>query len=130
MNSDLEKNLIRLRRISNDLHRNTLGDDDREWLSEAIYKIYKGDDPYEIFEIQAGQGQRRENIHRKHVVDLASHLVAGLHDKQLGGGKTLQEAIEIAADTFGLEVDTLKRYWYEKKNKSMQSVMRDESTYD
>jgi hypothetical protein len=130
MNPDLEKKLIRLRRISNDLYRNTLGDDDREWLSGAIYKIYKGDDPYEIFEIQAGQGQRRENIHRKHVVDLATHLVAGLHDKQFGGGKTLQEAIEIAADAFGMEVDTLKRYWNDSQNKDLRSVFRDESTYD
>ena len=42
MNSDLEKKLIRLRRISNDLYRNTLGDEDRNWLSQAIFKIYEG----------------------------------------------------------------------------------------
>ena len=130
MNSDLEKNLIRLRRISSGLCRNTLTKEEREWLSEAIYKIYQGADPYEIFEIQAGQGQKRENIHRKHVVDLATHLVAGLYDKQLGGGKTLQESIEIAADTFGLGVDTLKRYWNDSQNKDLRSVFRDESTYD
>ena len=130
MNPDLEKNLIRLRRISNDLSRNSLGDEEREWLSKAIYKIYQGDDPYEIFEIEAGRGQRRENTHRNHVVDLATHLVAGLHDKQLGGGKTLQESIEIAANTFGLEVDTLKRYWNDSQNKDLRSVFRDESTYD
>jgi hypothetical protein len=130
MNSELEKNLIRLRRLSSGLYKNTLTKEEREWLSEAIYKIYQGADPNEIFELQAGQGQRRENIHRKHVVDLATHLVAGLHDKQLGGGKTLQEAIEIAADTFGMEVDTLKRYWNDSQNKDLQSVFRDESTYD
>ena len=127
---DLEKNLIRLRRISNDLHRNTLGDDDREWLSGAIYKIYKGDDPYEIFEIQAGQGQRRENIHRNHNVDIAMHLVACLIDKQDEDEKTLTEAIEIIAPKFGLEVDTLKRYWNDSQNKDLRSVFRDESTYD
>jgi hypothetical protein len=130
MNSDLEKNLIRLRRISNDLFRNSLGDAEREWLSKAIYKIYQGDDPYEVFEIEAGRGQRRENTHRNHLVDLAMHLAAGLHDKQFGGGKTLQESIEIAADTFGLEVDTLKRYWNDNQNKYLRSVNRDGDTYD
>ncbi len=130
MNSDLENNLIRLRRISNDLHRNTLGDEDRGWLSEAIYKIYQGEDPYEIFELQAGKGQRRDNTHSKHTLDLAMHFVAGLRDKELGADKTLKEAIEIAAKYFGFEVDTLTRYWNNKKNKAMQSVIRGESTYD
>jgi hypothetical protein len=130
MNPDLDKNLTRLRRISNDLHRNTLSDEDRKWLSQAIFKIYEGIDPYLVLEIEAGKGQRRENTHAKHTIDLAMHLVAGLNDKELGAGKTLTEAIEIAANQFGLEINTLSRYWYDKNNKHMQSVVRDERTYD
>lgn len=48
----------------------------------------------------------------------------------MGAGKTLKEAVEIAAKNFGLEVDTLTRYWNDKNNKAMQSVTRDEDTYD
>ena len=44
MNPDLEKNLIRLRPISSDLKRNTVCDEDRIWLAEALYKIYEGAD--------------------------------------------------------------------------------------
>ena len=130
MNSDLEKKLIRLRRISNDLYRNTLGDEDRNWLSQAIFKIYEGIDPYLVLEIEAGKGQRREVVHQNHTVDLAMHLVACLIDKEGGGEKTPTEAIKFVANRFGIKIETLSRYWYEKKNKSMQSVMRDESTYD
>jgi hypothetical protein len=130
MNRNLDKNLIRLRRISNDLYRNTLGDEDREWLRQALFKIYEGIDPYLVLEIEAGRGQRRENTHSKHTVDLAMHLVACLRDKDMGAGKTLKEAVEIAAKNFGLEVDTLTRYWNDKNNKAMQSVTRDQSTYD
>jgi hypothetical protein len=130
MNPDLDKNLSRLRRISNDLYRNTLSDEDRKWLSQAIFKVYEGIDPYLVLEIEANRGQRRENTHARHNIDLAMHLVAGLHDKEFGVGKTLTEAIEIAASQFGLEIKTLSRYWYDKDNKPMQSVVRDESTYD
>ena len=130
MNPDLEKNLIRLRRISNDLHRNTLSDEDRKWLSQAIFKIYEGIDPYLVLEIEAGRGQRRENTYQNHTIDLAMHLVACLIDTELGGGKTPAEAIEIAAKHFGFKVETLSRYWYDKDNKPMQSVVRDERTYD
>lgn len=130
MNPELEKNLIRLRRISNDLRRNTLSDEDRKWLSQVIFKIYEGIDPHVVLEIEAGRGQRRENTHAKHTIDLAMHLVAGLRDKEWGAGKTLTEAIQIAANIFGLEVHTLSRYWYDKDNKPMQSVVRDERTYD
>jgi len=130
MNSDLEKNLIRLRRISNDLRRNTLSDEDRKWLSQAIFKIYEGIDPHVVLEIEAGRGQRRENTQARHTIDLAMHLVAGLRDKELGAGKTLAEAIEIAANQFGFEIDTLSRYWHDKDKKLMQSVVRDERTYD
>ncbi len=130
MNSDLEKNLIRLRRISNDLYRNTLSDEDRKWLSQAIFKIYEGIDPYLVLEITAGRGQRRENTHQNHNIDLALHLVACLIDTDLGGGKTQTEAIEIAATHFGFKAETLSRYWYDKDNKPMQSVMRDGRTYD
>ena len=130
MNPDLEKNLIRLRRVSNDLHRNTLSDEDRKWLSQVMFKIYEGIDPYLVLEIEAGRGQRRENTHARHTLDIAMHLVAGLRDKELGAGKTLTEAIKIAANQFGLEVATLSRYCHEKDNKPMQSVVRDEHTYD
>jgi len=130
MNPDLENNLIRLRRISNDVYRNTLSDQDRKWLSQAIFKIYQGIDPYLVFEIQAGRGQRRENTHARHTVDLAMHLISGLRDQESGAGKTLSEAIEIAANQFGLEIETLARYWYDKDNKAMQSIFRGHDTYD
>ncbi len=130
MNPDLEKNLIRLRRISNDLDRDTLNDHDCKWLSQVIFKIYEGIDPYLVLEIEAGRGQRRENTHARHTIDLAMHLVAGFHDKEFGAGKTLTESIEIAANLFGLEIKTLSRYWYDKDHKPMKSVVRDESTYD
>ena len=130
MNPDLEKNLIRLRRISNDLYRNTLSDEDRKWLSQVIFKIYEGIDPYLVLEIEAGKGQRREVVHQNHNVDLAMHLVACLIDSDHGGGKTPTEAIKFVANRFGIKIETLSRYWYEKKNKSMQSVMRYGTTYD
>lgn len=130
MNPDLEKNLIRLRRISNDLHRNTLSDEDRKWLSQVMFKIYEGTDPYLVLEIEAGRGQRRENTHARHTLDLAMHLVAGLRDNELGAGKTLTEAIKIAANQFGFEVETLTRYWNDRQNRTMQSIYRDSSTYD
>ena len=130
MNPDLEKNLIRLRRISNDLYRNTLSDEDRKWLSQVIFKIYEGIDPYLVLEIEAGKGHRREVVHQNHNVDLAMHLVACLIDSDHGGGKTPTEAIKFVANRFGIKIETLSRYWYEKKNKSMQSVMRYGTTYD
>ncbi len=130
MNPDLEKNLIRLRQISNDLKRNTVCDEDRIWLAEALYKIYEGADANFILDIEGGRGQRRENTHRNHMIDLAMHYAAGLHEKKLGGGKAVKESIEIASKMFGLEVNTLKRYWHDKNKKPMQSVIRDDSTYD
>jgi hypothetical protein len=130
MNPDFEKNLIRLRRISNDLYRNTLGEEDRKWLSQAIFKIYEGIDPYLVLEIEADKGQRREVVHQNHTIDLAMHLVACLIDKEYGGEKTSKEAIEIASTRFGLKYETLARHWYDKNNKAMQSVIRDEKTYD
>lgn len=130
MNPDLKKNLIRLRKLSNDLSKNKLGDLDREYLASALRKIYEGDDPIEVFEIQAGKGQRRENIDKNHTIDLAMHLVAGLHDEELGGGKTLKESIEIVARLYGFEIETLTRYWNDKNKKRMQSIIRDDSTYD
>ncbi len=129
MNSDLEKNLTRLRRFSNDLYRNTLSEEDRKWLSQAIFKIYEGIEPYLVLEIEAGQGQRRQAVHQNHNVDLAMHLVACLIDTDYGGCMTLTEAIKFVANRFEIKIKTLSRYWYDKKNKSMQSVIRDESTY-
>ena len=130
MNPDFEKNLIRLRRISNDLYRNTLGEEDRKWLSQAIFKIYEGIDPHLVLEIEAGKGQRREVVHQNHTVDLAMHLVACLIDKECGGEKTSKEAIKIASTHFGFKYETLARHWYDKNNKAMQSVTRDQKTYD
>jgi hypothetical protein len=130
MNPDLEKNLIRLRQISNDLKRNKICDEDRIWLAEALYKIYEGADANFILDIEGGRGQRRENTHRNHMIDLAMHYAAGLHDKELGGDKTVKESIEIASKKFGLEINTLKRYWNDNNKKTMQSIIRDDSTYD
>jgi hypothetical protein len=130
MNPDLEKNLIRLRKLSNDLSKNKLSDVEREWLASALRKIYEGADPIEVLGIQAGKGQRRENVDKNHDIDLAMHLVAGLNDKELGGEKTLKESIEFAAKLYGFEIETLTRYWNDKNKKIMQSVIRDGSTYD
>jgi hypothetical protein len=91
-----------LRQISNDLKRNTVCDEDRIWLAEALYKIYEGADANFILDIEGGRGQRRENTHRNHMIDLAMHYAAGLHEKKLGGGKTVKESIEIASKIFGL----------------------------
>ena len=130
MNPDLEKNLIRLRKLSNELSKNKLSDVEREWLASALRKIYEGADPIEVLGIQAGKGQRRENVDKNHDIDLAMHLVAGLNDKELGGEKTLKESIEIVAKLYGFEIETLTRYWNDKNKKTMQSVIRDDSTYD
>ncbi len=130
MNPDLEKNLIRLRKLSNELSKNKLSDVEREWLASALRKIYEGADPIEVLGIQAGKGQRRENVDKNHDIDLAMHLVAGLNDKELGGEKTLKESIEIVAKLYGFEIETLTRYWNDKNKKPMQSIIRDDSTYD
>lgn len=130
MNPDLEKNLIRLRKLSNELSKNKLSDVEREWLASALRKIYEGADPIEVLGIQAGKGQRRENVDKNHDIDLAMHLVAGLNDKELGGEKTLKESIEIVAELYGFQIETLTRYWNDKNKKTMQSVIRDDSTYD
>jgi hypothetical protein len=130
MNPDLEKNLVRLRKLSNDLSKNKLSDVEREWLASALRKIYEGADPIEVLGIQAGKGQRRENVDKNHDIDLAMHLVAGLNDKELGGEKTLKESIEFVAKLYGFEIETLTRYWNDKNKKTMQSVIRDDTTYD
>lgn len=130
MNPKLNENLVCLRKISVALSRRSLTNKDRVWLAGALWKIYEGIDPNVVFGIEAGRGQRREVAYRNHYTDLALHLVAGLCDKELGGGKSLDEALQIAAEAFGLNVETLRRYWDDPKNKNLRSVTRNGETYD
>jgi hypothetical protein len=130
MNPDLEKNLVRLRRVSKDLRRGTLSEVDKEWLADCLWKIYEGLPPINVLGIEAGAGQRRAVIDQNHQVDIAMHLVAGLYDKEMGGELSLSEAIEIAAKIHGMKTDTLTRYWHDSDNADLRSVFRNQETYD
>jgi hypothetical protein len=130
MNRDLEKNLVRLRKISKDLLRETLTDVDRKWLADCLWKIYEGLDPVVVLGIEAGRGQRREVISRNHDKDLAMHLVSGLQSIEFEDGISLEEAFRIAGKIYGLEPRTLKRYWNDPANAHLRSEFRDHKTYD
>ena len=130
MNRDLEKNLVRLRKISKDLLRETLNDKDREWLADCLWKIYEGLDPVVVLGIEAGRGQRREVISRNHDKDLAMHTVAGLESNEFEEGISLEEAFQIAGKIYDFEPRTLKRYWNDPANAHLRSVWRDHKTYD
>jgi hypothetical protein len=130
MNPDLERNLTRLRRVSKDLRRNTLSDLDKKWLADCLWKIYEGMPPIAVLGLEAGAGQRRAMIEQNHQTNLAMHLVAGLCDKEMGGGMSLTQAIETAARVSGIKPDTLTRYWYDPENVHLRSVFRDQQTYD
>jgi len=130
MNPDLERNLIHLRRVSKDLRRGTLSEVDKEWLADCLWKIYEGLHPINVLGIDAGAGQRRAVIDQNYQVDIAMHLVAGLCDKEMGGGMSLKQAIETAARVSGIKPDTLTRYWHDPDNAHLISVFRDQETYD
>jgi hypothetical protein len=116
VHSDLELNQYRLRHIADELERGRdLQHDAKQFLIDALWRIGEGEDANVVLGVKAKRGQRktRESAERSFKMRVALAFIAtAIKPKQEDGlGLEFVEALDRAAQAFGLSDDTLNQYW-------------------
>jgi hypothetical protein len=131
----LQENLRKIRDIAYKLKLKIQTQDDLDYLADLMGRISEGENPIDVFGIKPPKGVTLKSVIQKEKMIQAFRAISAHLDEKTvvmkdgdwivindnGSIETVDAIITKVADQFGYDFDTLKRYWYDKDNKRLQT---------
>jgi len=131
----LQENLRKIRDIAYKLKLKIQTQDDLDYLADLMGRISEGENPIDVLGIKPPKGVTLKSVIQKEKMIQAFRAISAHLDEKTvvmkdgdwivindnGSIETVDAIITKVADQFGYDFDTLKRYWYDKDNKRLQT---------